>query len=151
MATKLKVFTWSDGFHAFTVAASSRPKALAAWGVDQDLFKTGLAHEAEEGPDREAALAAPGAVILRALVLDIGKPRIGKSRSSPERRTAKVLTRIAALEADIKALDADHAVRMEPLDRRQAALDDDRAQLDADHAKARERLMAKIRTARTAL
>jgi len=28
MAVKLNVFTGSDGFHAFTVAASSRPKAL---------------------------------------------------------------------------------------------------------------------------
>ncbi len=26
---KLKVFTWSDGFHAFTVATTSRPRALA--------------------------------------------------------------------------------------------------------------------------
>jgi hypothetical protein len=41
----LKVFSWSDGFHAFTVAASSRPKALAAWGMSRDIFKDGLAHE----------------------------------------------------------------------------------------------------------
>lgn len=40
MAQKLKVFTWSDGFHAHTVAVSSRPKALAAWGVSQDIFKS---------------------------------------------------------------------------------------------------------------
>ena len=73
MAAKLKVFTWSDGFHAFTVAASSRPKALEAWGATQDLFKTGLAHEVEEGADRDAALASPGAVISRGLSVDVGK------------------------------------------------------------------------------
>lgn len=27
---KLKVFTWSDGFHAYTVATTSRARALAA-------------------------------------------------------------------------------------------------------------------------
>ena len=43
MAAKLKVFRYSDGFHAWTVAASSRPKALAAWGVKRDLFKDGSA------------------------------------------------------------------------------------------------------------
>ena len=53
MAARLKVFTWSDGFHAFTVAASSRPKALAAWGVGQDLFKSGLARQIEQGPDHD--------------------------------------------------------------------------------------------------
>lgn len=42
MAARLKLFEWSDGFHTFTVAASSRPKALVAWGSGQDLFATGL-------------------------------------------------------------------------------------------------------------
>ncbi len=46
MAPRLKVFEWSDGFHRFTVAAASRPKALAAWGIHQDIFASGLAREA---------------------------------------------------------------------------------------------------------
>nr|WP_314435032.1 hypothetical protein [uncultured Brevundimonas sp.] len=45
MAPRLKVFRWSDGFHAYSVAVSSRPKALSAWGSGQDLFATGLAAE----------------------------------------------------------------------------------------------------------
>ncbi|MBF6603782.1 MAG: hypothetical protein ITG03_12555, partial [Sphingorhabdus sp.] len=49
MAQKLKVFAWSDGFHAFTVATSSKPKALAAWGMGQDIFKSGLAREIHDG------------------------------------------------------------------------------------------------------
>ncbi len=75
MAKRLKVFTWSDGFHAFTVAVSSRPKALEAWGSKQDLFATGLASELSGGPDYEAALAAPGQVIERGLAIDVGKIR----------------------------------------------------------------------------
>ncbi|MBJ7319248.1 MAG: hypothetical protein JHC96_10650 [Brevundimonas sp.] len=67
MAPRLKVFTWSDGFHAFTVAASSRPKALEAWGAKQDLFATGLASQLSGGPDHDAALAAPGEVIWRSM------------------------------------------------------------------------------------
>ena len=73
MAAKLKVFTWSDGFHAFTVATSSRPKALEAWGSKQDLFATGLASQLSGGPDYEAALASPGEVVERGLAIDVGK------------------------------------------------------------------------------
>ena len=46
MAARLKVFVTSDGLTDFVVATTSKPKALAAWGSHQDLFKTGLAHEA---------------------------------------------------------------------------------------------------------
>lgn len=147
MAAKLKVFTWSDGFHAFTVAASSRPKALDAWGATQDLFKTGLAHEAEEGPDRDAALAAPGTVISRGLSVDVGKAE--KRRPKPENARAKA--KVAALEAELEALDADMAAEVEALDARQAALDRDRAEATARQEKARRSLLGKLKTARVAL
>ena len=68
----MKVFSYSDGFHSWTVAASSRAKALHAWGVKRDLFQDGSAIEAVEGPDREAALKAPGELIERGLSVDIG-------------------------------------------------------------------------------
>ena len=91
MVPKLKVFTWSDGFHAFTVAASSRPKALEAWGSKQDLFATGLATQLAGGPDYEAALASPGDVITRGLAIDVGK--ISKARpkkaAGPPRPSAR--------------------------------------------------------------
>jgi hypothetical protein len=66
MARAPKVFTWSDGFHRYTVAATSRAKALVAWETDRDLFKEGVAQEAPDAPDAKAAMAAPGAVIRRA-------------------------------------------------------------------------------------
>jgi hypothetical protein len=63
MARKLKVFSWSDGLHDYTVAASSRAKALEAWDVGRDLFKDGTAREVSEGEARDAALAEPEAVV----------------------------------------------------------------------------------------
>lgn len=146
MVAKLKVFTWSDGFHAFTVAASSRPKALEAWGVDQDLFKTGLAHEAEDGPDRDAALASPGAVISRGLSVDVGKAEKRKARPS----NAKAKARVKALEAELEALDAEQADEAAALHERQAKLDREREALTAGHDKARKALLAKLKTARSA-
>ena len=59
MAPRIKVFSWSDGFHSWTVATSSRPKALDVWAVERDLFKSGLAHGITDGPEHEAALAEP--------------------------------------------------------------------------------------------
>ena len=146
MAAKLKVFTWSDGFHAFTVAASSRPKALEAWGVDQDLFKTGLAHEVDEGADRDAALASPGAVISRGLSVDVGEAETRK----PKPKDGKARARLKALEADLESLDAEQAEQVQALDERQAALDRDRAGLVETQAKARKALLAKLKTARAA-
>lgn len=146
MAAGLKVFTWSDGFHAFTVAASSRPKALEAWGIDQDLFKTGLAHEIDEGADRDAALASPGAVISRGLSVDVGKA----AKRKPQPSNARAKAKLKALEADLETLDADQAEAVQALDDRQAALDDERKRLETDHDEARKTLLAKLKTARAA-
>src|SRR5665213_1141269 len=33
MARRLKVFTWSDGFHVYTLASPSRAGALRTWGL----------------------------------------------------------------------------------------------------------------------
>lgn len=147
MAAKLKVFTWSDGFHAFTVAASSRPKALEAWGATQDLFKTGLAHEDDEGADRDAALASPGAVISRGLSVDIGKAE----KRKPKPANAKAKARVKALEADLDALDAVQADAVQALEDRQARLEKEREQLADAQAKARKDLTSKLKTARAAL
>lgn len=146
MAAKLKVFTWSDGFHAFTVAASSRPKALAAWGVEQDLFKTGLAHEVDDGADRDAALASPGAVISRGLTVDVGTTT--RRKAKPD--NAKAKAKLAALEAELETLDADQAAEVEALDDRQAALDRERRTLTENHGKARDGLTARLKAARKA-
>lgn len=107
MAAKLKVFTWSDGFHAFTVATPSRPKALEAWGSKQDLFATGLARPLTGGPDYDAALAAPGEVVARGLAIDVGK--IGKVKRVKTRGPSKAkAARIEKLEAALADLDQRH-------------------------------------------
>lgn len=150
MAARLKVFTWSDGFHAFTVAASSRPKALEAWGLTGDIFKTGLASEAPaDAPDTAAALASPGAVITRGLAIDIGET----TRRKPPTRTAaseKAKKQVADLEARLETLDVEHADAREALETRRAALDRELAGLERDQAAARKSLEQDLRKARAA-
>lgn len=148
MAKRLKVFTWSDGFHAFTVAVSSRPKALEAWGSKQDLFATGLASELSGGPDYEAALAAPGQVIERGLAIDVGKiskaARPKKAAGPSKARRA----RIERLEAELETLDAEHQQAMADLADRLKALEDEQAERERTHAKRRKALTAALKAAR---
>lgn len=147
MAPKLKVFTWSDGFHAFTVAASSRPKALDAWGSKQDLFATGLASQLTGGPDYEAALASPGDVITRGLAIDVGK--IGKARPKKAVDPSKAKrARIETLQAALADLDETHQSSLANLDARQAALEDERRRLETDHERRRKALTADLKKAR---
>ncbi|WP_426023618.1 hypothetical protein [Brevundimonas sp. PWP3-1b1] len=147
MAPRLKVFTWSDGFHAFSVATSSRPKALEAWGSKQDLFATGLASELSGGPDYEAALASPGEVVERGLTIDVGKISKAKTKTSAGPSKAR-REKVAKLEAALEALDGDHQAASTELDAKQQALNDRRAALDADHEKQRKRMVADLKKAR---
>lgn len=153
MARALKVFCYSDGFHSWTVAAPSRAKALAAWGVKRDLFKDGSAKEITEGGDREAALAAPGELIERGLTVDIGKiekTKAPKPRSKPA-PNAKDLGRVEALEAELSALDAEQSSERAEIEERLAALERERTATAKRHGKAREALEAKLKTARSKL
>ncbi len=147
MALKLKVFTWSDGFHAFTVAASSRPKALEAWGSKQDLFATGLATQLAGGPDYEAALASPGDVITRGLAIDVGK--ISKARPKKAAGPSKAKrARIESLQAALADLDETHQSALADLDARQAALETERRRIETDHERSRKALAADLKKAR---
>jgi hypothetical protein len=150
MAARLKVFSWSDGFHAFTVAASSRAKALEAWGIEGDIFKTGLAKEDADSPDAEAARAKPGEVIERGLSVDVGKaaPK-SKPKLSPAKDKARA--QLKALEAELETLDAAQAEAQADLDKRRAELDREARALEADQAKARKALTARIKAARDKL
>jgi hypothetical protein len=148
MAKRLKVFTWSDGFHAFTVAVSSRPKALEAWGSKQDLFATGLASELSGGPDYEAALAAPGQVIERGLAIDVGKIRKADGPKKAAGPSKARRARIERLEAELETLDADHRQAMADLADRLKALEDEQAERERTHAKRRKALTAALKTAR---
>jgi len=144
---RLKVFTWSDGFHAFTVATTSRPGALKAWGIGADIFKSGLASELTEGPDHDAALASPGEVIERGLSIDIGK--VSKAaKPKVDTASAKAREAVRTLEAELASLDEAHAAETGALDARRAALDAEAKALTAKHDKARKSMLVKLKAAR---
>jgi len=130
MAPRLKVFSWSDGFHSWTVAASSRPKALKAWNVQQDLFKSGLAHEIAEGAERDAALEAPGAVIKTGMAIDLGMID-GQRPDAAQTKRRKVKARAAELQTEIDALDGALGEQVEKIRAERAALDRKLADLQA--------------------
>jgi hypothetical protein len=127
MAAKLKVFTWSDGFHAYTVAATSRVKALAAWGVTRDLFKDGDASEIAEGADHDAALAKPGETIRRGLTVDVGKISPAAKPKAPNKADA---ARVDRLTRDLEELTAAHDAALADIEDRRSRLDQEAAELD---------------------
>lgn len=147
MAAKLKVFTWSDGFHAFTVATTSRPKALEAWGSKQNLFATGLASQLAGGPDYDAALAAPGEVIERGLAIDVGK--IGKAKPAKLRGPCKArAARIEKLQAALADLDERHQAVIANFEDQQTALNQARQEAEATYETDRKSLAADLKKAK---
>ncbi len=147
MAAKLKVFTWSDGFHAFTVATSSRPKALEAWGSKQDLFATGLASQLSGGPDYEAALASPGEVVERGLAIDVGK--IGKAKPAKPRGPSRAkAARIEKLKMALADLDKRRQAEMANFEERQAALNQARREAETTYEAERKSLAAALKKAK---
>jgi hypothetical protein len=143
MARTLKVFFWSDGLHDYTVAATSRAKALEAWDVGRDLFKDGTAKEVSEGPNHDAAVAAPETVIttpaggLGAAL----KALPAKARRKPSKAETARAEKLAGLKAELEvvedeaeaseltfaerrsALDAEEAAAAEGFQARRAALE----------------------------
>jgi len=143
MAAKLKVFVTSDGLTDYVVAATSRPKALAAWGSQQDLFKTGIAHETDDAALAKAARAQPGEVLRRpagsrAALAKLKVPK--RAAEKPKGPSKAQLRRIADLEDKLAAADAEHAEAL-------AELDEQRAALEARHAKVRAKLEAALSAA----
>jgi hypothetical protein len=153
MARALKVFSYSDGFHSWTVAATSRAKALEAWGVKRDLFKDGSAVEAKEGPDKEAALKSPGELIERGLSVDIGKVEKTKAPKAAKKHgpSAKDVTRVEALEEELAELEAAQAEEARALEARRAGLEREAAGLAKSQSKARDALKTKLKAARAKL
>lgn len=121
------------------------PKALAAWGIKADIFKSGLADEITDGPDYQAALDAPGEVIERGLSVDIGKTARAKRSSKPSGAARR---KAGALEAELEALDHDQAAAMETMEKRLAALEREIRDLADTHNKARSALVKRLKTAR---
>lgn len=147
MAPRLKVFSWSDGFHSWTVATSSRPKALQAWGVEQDLFKSGLAHEIGPGPERDAALASPGTVIRTGMAIDPGVIEALKPDPAQARRQ-KSREAVRAIQLEIDALDAALSGQQEALRAEREAIDARMADLERVMDKKRAALEKSLKTAR---
>ncbi|WP_172263760.1 hypothetical protein [Caulobacter sp. RHG1] len=153
MARALKVFTWSDGFHRYTVATTSRVKALAAWETDRDLFKEGVASEASDAPDAKAALAAPGSVIrraeggLKAAIETLPKPKAApkKAADAAETRRKKAL---AEAEAVLEAAEIEQRDVAADLERRRRALETEAEGLNESWTKRRRTLEQSIRRLR---
>ena len=147
MAPRLKVFVTSDGLTDYVVAASSRPKALAAWGVRQDLFKEGQAHETDDPELVAAASARPGEVLRRPAGTRGQLAELERARPKPKRKgpSKAALKRVADLEARLAALDAAHERAKAELDRQRAELERRSEALDADHAAQRAKVEAALR------
>jgi len=161
MAPRLKVFVTSDGLTDYIVATSSRPKALAAWGSHQDLFKTGLARETDDPQLVAAATAQPGAVLrqpagTRADLAKLKPARKSAPRPAPQPvakpagPSRSALKRIAQLEQQLAELDRSHQAAREELERQRARLEREAAALEGDHAVRREKLVAALSAARRA-
>ena len=148
MAAKLKVFVTSDGLTDYVVAATSRPKALAAWGSRQDLFKTGLAHETDDPGLAKAARAQPGEVLRRAAGSRAALSKL-KRPKRPAETLAKgpskaALKRVAEAERKLAAAEENHAKALAGLDAQREKLtsrwETERARLEGALEKARQAL-----------
>lgn len=147
MAARLKVFVTSNGLTDYVVATSSRPKALAAWGVSQDLFKEGAARETDDPALVEAALARPGEVLERpggsraALKAEAAKT---PARRKPKGPSPTELRRRRQLEAKLDALDQRHKADLDDIAAEREALDAREARLTARYEDERDKLRKRL-------
>lgn len=151
MAARLKVFVTSDGLTDYVVAVSSRAKALAAWGVRQDVFKEGQARETDEPALVEAALAQPGEV-LRRVAGTRGKLARMPVAKGPQAVGADqgAAARIADLEARLAALQTRHDAASAKLEAERADLERRAMRLAETQQAEWEALEARLRAARQA-
>jgi hypothetical protein len=161
MAAKLKVFVATNGLTRSLVAVSSRAKALEAWGSKQDLFKEGLAEEATDPAEMEAALARPGEVVTRsalsagALEAALGAMPMAKKtkadKAKPKRGPSKeALERVRKFEGKLADNDARERAALEDIVRRRTALAEEETEVRGLAARRRRELEAKLSAARDA-
>ena len=151
MAQRLKVFVTSDGLTDYVVAASSRAKALAAWGAHQDLFKTGGAHETDVPDLVAAAIAAPGEVLRRAADTHAAlasRPKRSKPKPGPSKAA---LEKVARLERDLAEAVSDHEAELTDIEAAREALDVRQAEVEKRFGSTRAELQAALIKARAAL
>lgn len=149
MAARLKVFTTSDGLTDYVIATTSRAKALAAWGVHQDLFKTGAAREVDDPAVRDDALARPDEVLRRPAgsreTLARLKPR---PKPRPKAPSKALLRRIEGLEGELSVLENDRAADEARFAAARAKLEAEAAKAEAIHQRRAETLRDQLRDAR---
>ena len=150
---KLKVFRTPAGFHDAYVAAPSQKAALAAWGVEANLFARGLAEQVTDPALSAAPLAAPGEVIKVARTMADAPPeptrrkpaaRPGskarpkpapKPKPAPEPKPSR--TDLDAAEHALANAEKRHAREKAALRREEEALAERRRTLDREHAEER--------------
>lgn len=151
MARKPRVFTWSDGFHRYVVAATSRAGALEAWGFDRDLFREGAAQEIQDGPGHDRALASPGEVIEIDVSSGVeaasreARPKTAKAPDAAGRR------KLEALREKLAAQDAEAQAEEDAFEARRQALEEERVKAAQAREKARKKLTAEIAALRAKL
>jgi hypothetical protein len=151
MSPRLKVFVTSDGLTDYIVAASSKPKALAAWGVRQDVFKEGQAHETDDPALVKAALAQPGEVLRRSAGAKGKLAKLTPAKPTKPAGPSKAqLRKVADLEARLAGLQAEHARAAGKLAGERERLDRRIAALEKAQTKEREGLEARLSAARRA-
>lgn len=147
--TRLKVFAWSNGLKTYAVATTSRPKALEAWGINQDMFKEGLAHEVDDPALIEAATAQPGVVVEQAVGGGAAKAIAASAPPPKPKGPTPAQKRVAELKARIEALGDEHQQALDQLDAERRALEERAARMRDEHEAARDGLVRKLRAAQT--
>jgi hypothetical protein len=160
MAARLKVFVTTDGLTDYVVAATSKLKALAAWGSRQDLFKTGLAHETDDPELVKAATAKPGEVLRRPADTAGKLAKLKPAKTAPPRPvkaqkpagpSKAALKKVADLEKKLAAIDKERDQALRKIDQRRAALDREAEAVTSRFADERARYEAALAAARRAL
>jgi hypothetical protein len=168
---RLKVYRTAIGFHDAYVAAPSQKAALAAWGVDKNLFARGAAEVVDDPALTKEPLAHPGKVIrksrgslaeqLRALgpakrspapaarAAEEPPPRV-KPKRQKKRPPAPSRANIEAAEAAMAAARATADEELAALRRREQRLAGERRALERKHDERERKLAAKLETAREA-
>ena len=145
---RLKVFITSDGLTDYVVAATSKAKALAAWGVRQDVFKEGQGRETDDPELVKAASAKPGEVLRRPSGTRETLARLKPVKAKAAGPSKAQLRKVAELEEKLAALDREHEAAAQALEARRAALDREEETLHARHEQQRADLEAKLQAAK---
>lgn len=150
---RLKTFVTSDGLTDYVVATTSRAKALAAWGVRQDVFKEGRAREVDDPELAAAAAARPGEVLRRPAGTRGELTKLGAvaPAAKPKGPSKAALQKVADLKARLAELEAAYEEALAGLARERAELERRSQALEADHAAQRDKLQAALSAAKRAL